>query len=103
LQFFALFGVLVFFDIVLVDELGAHDKRIIDFFIVPFANDKVDYANNGSSEVAPGLRKEVRLDQSKGGYNDSLRVVQNLRGINPPSFFVNKGIYFLIVALDGLN
>jgi len=83
LQFFALFGVLVFFDIVLVDELGADDKRVIDFFIVLFANDEVDYVNYGSSEIAKGLRKEVRLDQSKGGYNDSLGVVQDLRGINP--------------------
>jgi hypothetical protein len=103
LQFFALFGVLVFFDIVLVDELGAHDKRIIDFFIVLFANDKVDYANDGSSEIAPGLRKEVRLDQSKGGYYDSLGVVQDLRGINPPSSFLNIRFILRLFSLDGLN
>ena len=104
MQFFALFGVLVFFDIVLVDELGADDKRVIDFFVVIFANYEVDYAHYGSSEIAPGLRKEVRLDQSKSGYNDSLGVVQDLRGINPPSSYLNIMLIILkYFALDGLN
>ena len=104
MQFFALFGVLVFFDIILVYELGPHDKGVIDFFVVLFANNEVDYANNGSSEVAPGLSKEVRLDQSKGGYNDSLGVVQDLRGINPPSSYLNIMLIILkYFALDGLN
>ena len=104
MQFFALFGVLVFFDIVFVDELGAHDKRVIDFFVVIFANYEVDYAHYGSSEIAPGLRKEVRLDQSKSGYNDSLGVVQDLRGINPPSSYLNIMLIILkYFALDGLN
>jgi hypothetical protein len=103
LQFFSLFGVLVFFYIVLVDEFGAHDKRIIDFFIVLFANDKVDYANDGSSEIAPGLRKKVRLDQSEGGYYDSLGVVQDLRGINPPHSFLNTRFTLILFSLDGLN
>jgi hypothetical protein len=103
LQFFALFGVLVFFDIFLIDELGAHDKRVIDFFVVLFANDEVNYANYGSSEVAPSLRKEVRLYQSKGGYDDSLGVVQDLRSINPPSTFLNITLILKYSALDGLN